>query len=68
MGAWEFIRTPLDEIIAGRWPLTYIGRPPSSSPAEGSATWYAATQQALLKQAYDLQHNIAETGVILERQ
>jgi 2-oxoglutarate dehydrogenase E1 component len=67
MGAWEFVRGPLTEVIEGRWPLTYIGRPPSSSPAEGSATWYASTQQALIERAYDLQ--VEETaGVILERQ
>ncbi len=68
MGAWEFVRGPLTDVIRGRWPLTYIGRPASSSPAEGSATWYAATQQALIARAYDLQGEAATTGVILERQ
>jgi 2-oxoglutarate dehydrogenase E1 component len=54
MGAWLTIRPCLTEVIAGRWPLSYIGRPPNSSPAEGSAAWHAANQKELVERAYEL--------------
>jgi len=53
MGAWEFLRLQLARLIDGRWPLLYIGRPRSSSPAEGSSAWHAATQAELIQRAYD---------------
>jgi 2-oxoglutarate dehydrogenase E1 component len=54
MGAWEFLRPNLTEVIHNRWPLKYIGRPRSSSPAEGSAARHAVTQKLLIEQAYKL--------------
>jgi 2-oxoglutarate dehydrogenase E1 component len=54
MGAWTTIRRPLEDLIGGRWPLRYIGRPANSSPAEGSSTWYAANQKIMAERAYDL--------------
>jgi 2-oxoglutarate dehydrogenase E1 component len=59
MGAWEFMRLQLQRLIENRWPLTYVGRPRSSSPAEGSSAWHAANQAALLRQAGEL----TEAGV-----
>jgi 2-oxoglutarate dehydrogenase E1 component len=53
MGAWEFARPLLDDLIAGRWPLRYIGRPRSASPSEGSAAWHALNQRAIVEQAFD---------------
>jgi 2-oxoglutarate dehydrogenase E1 component len=53
MGAWPFFQNQLTKLIDGRWLLVYLGRPPSSSPAEGSSAWHAATQKALAKQAYN---------------
>jgi len=53
MGAWTFVQPRLATLIDGRWPLRYVGRAPSSSPAEGSAAWHAANQATLLRQAYD---------------
>jgi 2-oxoglutarate dehydrogenase E1 component len=35
MGAWEFARPLLEQLIDGRWPLRYIGRVRNSSPSEG---------------------------------
>ncbi len=67
MGGWNFVRPYLEELIIGRWPLVYIGRLPSSSPAEGSATWYNANQQALIERVYHLPHDIPERGVFIER-
>jgi 2-oxoglutarate dehydrogenase E1 component len=54
MGAWTTIRRPLEDLIGGRWPLRYIGRPANSSPAEGSSTWYAANQKIMVERACDL--------------
>jgi len=53
MGAWSFAAPRLQGLSAGRWPLRYVGRAPSSSPAEGSASWHAANQALLLQQAFD---------------
>ncbi|MGQ0733613.1 MAG: 2-oxoglutarate dehydrogenase E1 component [Acidobacteriota bacterium] len=53
MGAWHFVRPFVDAILDGRWPLRYIGRSPNSSPSEGSATWHALNQRAIVEQAYE---------------
>jgi 2-oxoglutarate dehydrogenase E1 component len=52
MGAWTYAQPRLINIIDGRLPLHYLGRPSSSSPAEGSASWHAVNQAALIEQAY----------------
>ncbi|OQA43081.1 MAG: 2-oxoglutarate dehydrogenase E1 component [Chloroflexi bacterium ADurb.Bin325] len=52
MGAWDYIRPRLTNLIAGRWPLRYIGRPRASSPAEGSAAWHAANQAKIVAAAF----------------
>jgi 2-oxoglutarate dehydrogenase E1 component len=55
MGAWTFVRPILRDLIAGRLPIHYIGRPPSSSPAEGSSALHAVNQEAILELAFDLE-------------
>ncbi len=67
MGAWEFLRLQLARVIDGRWPLRYIGRPRSSSPAEGSSAWHALIQETLVRQAYDLSHAPDEDTVLLKQ-
>jgi 2-oxoglutarate dehydrogenase E1 component len=67
MGAWEYMRTRLGELIDGRWPFHYVGRAASSSPGEGSATWYAINQKALIEQAYRIEADVKESGVLVER-
>ncbi|MDX1664820.1 MAG: 2-oxoglutarate dehydrogenase E1 component, partial [Candidatus Promineifilaceae bacterium] len=52
MGAWEAVRPHLENIIDGRWPLNYVGRPRRASPAEGSMTWHKATQAAIVEKAF----------------
>lgn len=52
MGAWEYMQPRLNVLIDRRWPLRCIGRPRSSSPAEGSSTWHAINQAALIERAY----------------
>ena len=54
MGAWEFMHPLLDELVAGRCPLRYVGRARSSSPSEGSAAWHQLNQKVLIEQAFDL--------------
>lgn len=53
MGWWPFMRRRVPQLIDGRWPLRYIGRPRSPSPAEGSSAWHAFNQEAIIKQAYE---------------
>lgn len=62
MGPWPFVHAHLAAAIQGRWPLRFIGRPPNSSPAEGSAAWHAAAQAALIQQAYDPAPGGTEAG------
>jgi 2-oxoglutarate dehydrogenase E1 component len=54
MGAWEFMRPLLLELLGDRWPLRYIGRARASSPSEGSAAWHQLNQKALVEQTFDL--------------
>lgn len=52
MGAWTFVRPRLERVIGEELPLRYVGRPRNASPAEGSAAWFQANQQALIAQAF----------------
>lgn len=67
MGVWEFVRLQLARLIDGRYPLHYIGRPRSSSPAEGSSGWHALNQEMLVKQAFTTEGTQAEVGVLLKK-
>jgi 2-oxoglutarate dehydrogenase E1 component len=68
MGAWTFIRSRLARVIDGRWPLFYLGRPQSSSPAEGSSAVHAANQQKLVEQAFNRDGQSTEqNGIIWEK-
>jgi 2-oxoglutarate dehydrogenase E1 component len=51
MGGWDFIRPHLQEVSGGRT-VRRVARPRSASPAEGSVSRHALTQQALVNQAY----------------
>ncbi len=64
MGACSYMHPRVGELVKGRWPLRYIGRPPNSSPAEGSAAWHAANQKALVECAYNLASRASEDGAI----
>jgi 2-oxoglutarate dehydrogenase E1 component len=67
MGAWGHIHPYLAELIQGRWPLDYVGRLPSSSPAEGSATFYALNQRILIEQVFNPQKQPEPSGILVER-
>ena len=62
MGAWEFVRPLLEEMIGDRCPLRYIGRARSASPSEGSAAWHQLNQKVLIEQAFDL--GVAASGPV----
>jgi len=67
MGAWEFVRLQLIRLIDGRWPLHYMGRPRSSSPAEGSAAWHTQVQESLIQEAYQMADARAEEGALARK-
>jgi 2-oxoglutarate dehydrogenase E1 component len=68
MGAWEFVRPLLEPLIDRRWPLRYIGRSRRSSPSEGSSSWHAANQRAIVDQVYDAKTEARELDRVLSRQ
>jgi len=68
MGAWEFVRPLLESIVDGRHPLRYIGRSRNSSPSEGSSTWHAANQRAIVDQVFDATTERRELDRVLSKQ
>lgn len=51
MGAWQYIRPRLQELLPQAASLRYIGRRPRASTAEGSADIHAEEQQRILHEA-----------------
>jgi 2-oxoglutarate dehydrogenase E1 component len=68
MGAWEFVRPLLEQLVHGRWPLRYIGRARNSSPSEGSSSWHAINQRAIVEQAFEAKAETKEPGRVLSKQ
>ena len=68
MGAWEFARPELETILDGRWPLRYIGRSRNSSPSEGSSSWHAANQRAIVDQVFEAKAETRELDRVLSKQ
>ena len=68
MGAWEFARPLLESIVDGRHPLRYIGRSRNSSPSEGSSSWHAANQRAIVDQVFDAKTETREMDRVLSKQ
>ena len=67
MGAWNYLRPHLRLLLGDRLTLHYVGRPESSSPAEGSTTLYRINQQSLIEQAFDFDKQAQTTSVVKER-
>jgi 2-oxoglutarate dehydrogenase E1 component len=67
MGAWDYLRPRLRQLIDEQLPIHYVGRPESSSPAEGSSTLYRANQQALIEQAFKFDEQAHTRSVVKER-
>lgn len=67
-GAWSYYQPRLSKLIDGRWPLHYLGRPQSSSPAEGWTAWHNVNQKMIIDQAYSLAENIIKEDTIIWEQ
>jgi 2-oxoglutarate dehydrogenase E1 component len=67
MGAWNYLRPRLRQLMDDRLPLHYVGRPESSSPAEGSSTLYRINQQSLIEHAFKLETQASTSSVVKER-
>jgi 2-oxoglutarate dehydrogenase E1 component len=52
MGAWRAIRHRLEEAIAGRVPLRFVGRPWRASPSEGYPTAHVRQQDRILQDVF----------------
>ena len=61
MGAWDFVRPSLEELV-GRRRLAVVARPRSSSPSEGSAARHAQIQERLVAQRVPAADDETETG------
>jgi 2-oxoglutarate dehydrogenase E1 component len=69
MGAWDYLRRRLRQLLEkDGLPLFYVGRPESSSPAEGSSTLHRINQQALIEQAFEFEKQIETRSVIKEKE
>ena len=67
MGAWNYLRPRLRTLTDDRLPLHYVGRPESSSPAEGSSTLFRINQQELIEQAFGFEKQARTRSVVKER-
>jgi 2-oxoglutarate dehydrogenase E1 component len=67
MGAWDYMHPRLKQILGDRLPIHYVGRPASSSPAEGSSTLYRLNQQILIHQVFKAETPTPSPSVIVER-
>jgi 2-oxoglutarate dehydrogenase E1 component len=52
MGAWLFVRPRLRELVDQTFPIRYIGRPETSSPAEGSLAKHNDMQARIVADAF----------------
>jgi 2-oxoglutarate dehydrogenase complex dehydrogenase (E1) component-like enzyme len=68
MGAWDFVRPLLENIAGDTHPLRYIGRSRNSSPSEGSSTWHAANQRAIVDQVFEAKIETRELDRVLSKQ
>jgi 2-oxoglutarate dehydrogenase E1 component len=60
MGAWNFIQPYLKNVCDDRFTLSFVGRPASASPAEGSSAWHAKHQMALLQRGFSQEPEFVE--------
>jgi 2-oxoglutarate dehydrogenase E1 component len=55
MGAWDWIRGQLEELIEERCSMRFVGRARSASPSEGSAAWHQINQRKIVEEAFTLE-------------
>ena len=65
MGAWEFLRPLLEEVLGDGVTLRYVGRVRSSSPSEGSAAWHQLNQKVLVELAFDRASTTSDAPMVL---
>jgi 2-oxoglutarate dehydrogenase E1 component len=51
MGAWRYLRGPLDEVVGEKRSLQLVARPERASPAAGTARAHNREQQELIEAA-----------------
>ena len=64
----HFARPLVEQVINGRWPLRYIGRPRHSSPSEGSSSWHALNQRAIIQQVFEAKAENKDLDRVLSKQ
>jgi 2-oxoglutarate dehydrogenase E1 component len=65
MGAWDWIRGQLEELIEDRCAMRFVGRARSASPSEGSAAWHQINQRKIVEEAFTLEsRGVAESSVL----
>lgn len=52
MGAWDFVRPQIQEILSSKAPLRYVGRPRSAAAAAGSYTIHKKQFQTMMEEAF----------------
>ncbi len=52
MGAWEFMSWRLERLVENRYPVNYVGRRRSASPAEGSLTAHKANHAMITEYSF----------------
>jgi 2-oxoglutarate dehydrogenase E1 component len=52
MGAWPYWKNRFCQRLVGRYPFSVVARPPSASPATGSAAAHHREQQELISNAF----------------
>lgn len=67
MGAWNFVKSCLQETIQNRWPLQFVGRIENASPAEGSASRYKINQKAIINKAFGQQIESSPSVSLVEK-
>ncbi|HXE79214.1 MAG TPA: 2-oxoglutarate dehydrogenase E1 component [Vicinamibacterales bacterium] len=67
MGAWPYMRVKLEDAIEGRWPLRYVGRARSASPAEGAMSWHAVNQRTLIAEAFQPEKEKRQKRMVLSK-
>jgi 2-oxoglutarate dehydrogenase E1 component len=67
MGAWDWIRGQLEDVIQERFSLRYIGRVRSASPSEGSAAWHQINQRKLVDEAFSFDSRGVAGSTVLSK-
>ncbi len=52
MGAWNYVRPLLADLLGSRYPVRYIGRMANASPSEGSTALHAAHHAEIIESAF----------------